>query len=123
MVVLDCIEDTDQGFIDEISVAYGHASQYIGLPSTTPDLAPNRAFFQYSSMFELRGGDPKFNAAALRDLLMGENSAYREAVLINAAGALIVAGVADDWKPAYEEAAEAIDKGLAKALLDCWLAF
>jgi anthranilate phosphoribosyltransferase len=45
------------------------------------------------------------------------------AVLLNAAGALLVAGEVDDWPTGVEEAAEAIDKGLAKALLDCWVNF
>jgi anthranilate phosphoribosyltransferase len=70
----------------------------------------------------LRGGDPAFNAAALRRLLLGEPGAYRDAVLFNAAGALMVAGEVTDWRAGVEEAAEAIDKGLAKALLDCWIA-
>lgn len=71
----------------------------------------------------LRGGDAAYNADALRRLLAGENGAYRDAVLLNAAAALMVAGHAEDWRTGMEEAAEAIDKGLAKALLDCWVAF
>lgn len=69
----------------------------------------------------IRGGDPAHNAEALRRLLLGEEGAYRDAVLLNAAGALIVAGEVADWRSGVEEAAEAIDKGLAKALLDCWI--
>jgi anthranilate phosphoribosyltransferase len=71
----------------------------------------------------LRGGDAAFNAAALRRLLMGEAGAYRDAVLLNAAGALIVAGRVQDWRDGVEEASEALDRGLAKALLDCWVGF
>jgi anthranilate phosphoribosyltransferase len=71
----------------------------------------------------LRGGDARHNADALRRLLMGEGGAYRDAVLLNSAAALIVAGEARDWQEGIEEAAEAIDKGLAKALLDCWVQF
>lgn len=70
----------------------------------------------------LRGGDPAYNAAALRALLQGEPGPYRDAVLFNAAAALIVAGEAADWHEGVEEAAEAIDKGLANALLNCWIA-
>jgi anthranilate phosphoribosyltransferase len=70
----------------------------------------------------IKGGDAQFNAAALRDLLMGEQSAYRDAVLLNSAAALMVAGEVDSWEEGVEEAGEAIDKGLAKALLDCWIA-
>jgi anthranilate phosphoribosyltransferase len=83
--------------------------QDIGLPCHTPDA--------------LRGGDAAYNADALRRLLGGETGAYRDAVLLNAAAALMVAGHAEDWQSGMEEAAEVIDKGLAKALLDCWIAY
>lgn len=71
----------------------------------------------------IRGGEAPANAAALRALLMGEPGAYRDAVLFNAAAALMVAGEVSALREGVEEAAEAIDKGLAKALLDCWIAF
>jgi anthranilate phosphoribosyltransferase len=58
----------------------------------------------------------------LRALLQGEPGAYRDAVLFNAAGALMVAGEAETWADGAEEAAEALDKGLANTLLDCWIA-
>jgi anthranilate phosphoribosyltransferase len=70
----------------------------------------------------IRGGDAAHNAARLRALLMGEPGPYRDAVLLNSAAALIVAGEVERWEDGVEEAAEAIDKGLAKALLDCWIA-
>ncbi|MBN8846316.1 MAG: anthranilate phosphoribosyltransferase, partial [Sphingomonadales bacterium] len=65
----------------------------------------------------IRGGDAQENAAALRSLLQGERGAYRDAVLYNAAEALVVAGAAENLIDGVEEAAEAIDKGLANALL------
>src|SRR3546814_17402543 len=71
----------------------------------------------------IRGGDAAFNAQALRKLLAGERSAYRDAVLMNAAGALIVADAAGTWHGGAERAAEAIDSGRAAALLDRWIAF
>ena len=70
----------------------------------------------------IRGGDARHNAAALRGMLQGEPGAYRDAVVFNAAGALMVAGEAGSWREGAEEAAEAIDKGLANTLLDCWIA-
>ncbi|WP_108809893.1 anthranilate phosphoribosyltransferase [Sphingorhabdus sp. Alg231-15] len=70
----------------------------------------------------IKGGDAAYNAAALRDLLQGEPSAYRDAVVLNSAAALMVAGEVDSWELGAEEAAEAIDKGLANALLNCWIA-
>ncbi|MCW0200174.1 anthranilate phosphoribosyltransferase [Sphingopyxis sp.] len=71
----------------------------------------------------IRGGDAAANAAALRALLLGEPGAYRDAVLYNAAEALVVAGAAETLADGVEEAAEAIDKGLANALLNCWIAY
>lgn len=71
----------------------------------------------------IRGGDPQHNADALRRLLMGEEGAYRDAVLLNAAAALIVAGEVETLREGAEEAAEAIDKGLANALLNCWISW
>ena len=71
----------------------------------------------------IRGGDAAYNAAELKKLLMGEPGAYRDAVLFNAAEALLVAGVVQTMPEGVEDAAEAIDKGLANALLECWVAY
>ena len=71
----------------------------------------------------IKGGDAAYNAAELKNLLMGERSAYRDAVLFNAAEALLVAGVVKTMPEGVEEATEAIDKGLANALLECWVAY
>lgn len=71
----------------------------------------------------LRGGDAAYNAAALRRLLAGETGAYRDAVLFNAAGALIVAGRERDWAAGVATAGEAIDSGAADALLNRWIAY
>ncbi|MFM5916909.1 MAG: anthranilate phosphoribosyltransferase [Novosphingobium sp.] len=79
------------------------------------------AGLQHAPIEAIRGGDAAHNAAALRALLMGAPGPYRDAVLLNSAAALIVAGEVQDWHEGVEEAAEAIDKGLAKALLDCWI--
>ena len=61
------------------------------------------------------GGDPADNARALRGLLAGEPSAYRDAVLLNAAAALLVAERAADLREGAEIAAESIDSGAARA--------
>lgn len=71
----------------------------------------------------MKGRDATYNAAALRRLLRGETGAYRDAVLLNAAAALMVADEAATLVEGVEEAGEVIDKGLANALLDCWIAF
>ncbi|HKX22679.1 MAG TPA: anthranilate phosphoribosyltransferase [Rhizorhapis sp.] len=71
----------------------------------------------------IRGGDPQHNARELRKLLQGEPGPYRDAVLFNSAAALVVAGEVERLADGVEEAAEAIDKGLANALLNCSIAF
>ncbi len=44
-------------------------------------------------------------------------------MLYNAAEALVIAGAAETLTEGVEDAAEAIDKGLANALLNCWIAY
>ena len=56
-------------------------------------------------------------------LLDGEVGAYRDAVLFNAAAALIVAGRAANWAEGVALAAEAIDNGAARELLARWITF
>jgi anthranilate phosphoribosyltransferase len=65
----------------------------------------------------LKGGDASENAAALRAVLDGESGAYRDIVLLNSAGALVVAGRADTLADGVAMAAEAIDSGKAKTAL------
>jgi len=76
-----------------------------------------------SPVSAIRGGDAAHNAAELRKLLMGEAGPYRDAVLFNSAAALMVAGEVENLREGVEEAAETIDKGLANALLNCWIAY
>jgi anthranilate phosphoribosyltransferase len=108
--------------LDELSISGPSTFATIGLSLASGTVAPEDAGLPRHPLAALRGGDAACNAAALRRLLMGEPGAYRDAVLLNAAAALIVAGEVDDWREGVDEAAEAIDKGLAKALLDCWIA-
>lgn len=108
-------------FPAQYSQAHGPLGSDRGIEYTTTN--PEYAGLPYHRFSALKGGDPQYNAAALLRLLDGEHGAYRDAVLINAAGALMVAGHADSWENGVEEAAEAIDKGLAKALLNCWIAY
>jgi anthranilate phosphoribosyltransferase len=61
------------------------------------------------------GGAPEENARAFRALLDGAPGAYRDAVLLNAAAALIVAGVAAGLPEGVAIAARSIDEGHAAA--------
>jgi anthranilate phosphoribosyltransferase len=76
----------------------------LGLPRCDPD--------------ELRGGSPAENAAALRAVFAGENGGRRSAVLLNAAGAIVVAGHARDLREGLGLARDAIDTGAAADRLE-----
>ena len=107
--------------LDELSIAGPSHIATVGLERFAGEFAPLDAGLMPHALEQLRGGDAMFNASALRALLLGEPGAYRDAVLLNSAAALIVAGHVDDWFEGVEEAAEAIDRGLANTLLDCWI--
>lgn len=109
--------------LDEISIAGPTKAAWIsGGTVELTQINPQDAGLQISPLSAIRGGDAQYNAAALRGLLAGDENAYRDAVILNAAAALMVAGEVDSLTNGGEEAAEAIDKGLAKTLLDCWIA-
>ena len=62
---------------------------------------------------EIAGGDADRNARILRDVLSGQTGAPRDAVLANAAAALVCAGAAKDLPTGVRIAAESIDRGAA----------
>ncbi|WP_404710001.1 anthranilate phosphoribosyltransferase [Sphingomonas sp. MMS24-J13] len=109
--------------LDELSIAGPSRAMAVGLCGLQGTIVPEDAGLTRHGLDAIRGGDAAYNAAALRALLQGERGAYRDAVLLNAGAALVVAGEAETLREGAEEAAETIDKGLAKALLDCWIAF
>jgi anthranilate phosphoribosyltransferase len=71
-----------------------------------------------ASLDELRGGTPEENAAAIRRIFAGEQGGARDAVLLNAAGAIAAGGHADDLREGIELARETLDSGAAAARLD-----
>jgi anthranilate phosphoribosyltransferase len=72
---------------------------------------------------ELQGGSPEENASTVRDVLAGARGAKRDAVVLNAAGAIAAAGHADDLREGLGVAAEAIDSGRAAERLERLVAF
>jgi anthranilate phosphoribosyltransferase len=76
-----------------------------------------------SSLDALRGGDAAENAGALRAMLAGERGPKRDAVVVNAAAALCVAGVTASPREAAARVSEALDSGAARAKLEHWIAF
>jgi anthranilate phosphoribosyltransferase len=73
---------------------------------------------------ELRGGSPQVNAAAIRGVFSGEErGAKRDAILLNAAGAIAAAGHAEDLREGLEVARHTVDSGAAGERLDALAAF
>ncbi len=82
------------------------------------DVTPEDAGLARAVPEQLKGGDAAFNARAMRDMLAGGKGPFRDAVLLGAAAALLVADKARDLKHGVAIAAEAIDSGKAAAALD-----
>ena len=80
---------------------------------TEREVHPEEAGLPVHPFEEIAGGTPEDNGRALAALLAGEPGAYRDAVLLNAAAALVIAGSTDSLKEAAEMAAESIDSDRA----------
>jgi len=72
---------------------------------------------------DLRGGTPEENAAAIRTIFTGETGGRRDAVLLNAAGAIAAGGHARDLRDGLGYAREAVDSGAAGERLEALIAF
>ena len=82
------------------------------------ELHPEEAGLPIHPFEAILGGAPEANAAAFRALLDGAPGAYRDAVLLNASAALMVAGKAAKLKAGVEIARDSIDSGAAKAKIE-----
>jgi anthranilate phosphoribosyltransferase len=72
---------------------------------------------------ELRGGSPQENADAIRSIFSGAEGARKDAVLLNAAGAIAAGGHGEDLREGLELARGALESGAALARLDALVAY
>jgi anthranilate phosphoribosyltransferase len=72
---------------------------------------------------ELRGGSPEENAAAIREVFAGGNGGRRDAILLNAAGAIAAGGHAEDLREGLEVAQSTVKSGAAAERLEALIAF
>ncbi|MBL4917463.1 anthranilate phosphoribosyltransferase [Szabonella alba] len=101
---------------DEITIA--GTTQVAALENGTVrefEVHPEEAGLPVHPFEAILGGTPAENAQAFRALLDGAPGAYRDAVLLNAAAALLVAGKAGDLKEGAAMARSSIDSGAARA--------
>ena len=89
---------------------------------TVFEVTPADAGLQPAKLSDLRGGDEKENAAAIRDVLAGRRTPLRDIAILNAAAALIVAGKAANLADGAALAAHSIESGAARKALDTLVA-
>jgi anthranilate phosphoribosyltransferase len=77
------------------------------------ELSPEDAGLARHPFEAILGGEPAANASAFQALLEGASGAYRDAVLLNAAAALLIAGRAGTLPEGVDMAAHSIDSGAA----------
>lgn len=106
------------GGLDEISLtAATKIVEIKGEQKTSYEIRPSDFGFAPPKMAELVGGSTEHNATLVKDVICGKNKgSARDIVLLNAAAAIMVAGLAEDLRSGIRKAAEAID---SKAAADC----
>ncbi|MCC7372088.1 MAG: anthranilate phosphoribosyltransferase [Chloroflexi bacterium] len=82
------------------------------------EITPERIGLQSHPSEAIRGGTVEANLRYAQSILAGERGAARDAVLLNAAAGMVVAGLSEDMRRGALRAAEAIDSGAARAKLD-----
>ena len=112
------------GGIDELSPAGPNlVCEVAGGEVVRREIDPLELGIERCAESDLRGGTPEENAAAIRAVFAGESGARRDAILLNAAGAIAAAGHAEDLREGLERAREAVDSGAADARLDELIVF
>ena len=85
---------------------------------STRQIHPEDFGLQVVSAEALKGGDADYNARILREVLDGREGPQRDVVLLNAAAAMVVGGLAEDITAGLEVARASIDSGKARQALD-----
>jgi anthranilate phosphoribosyltransferase len=103
-------ELTTTGATDVAEVKNGHVTVF--------EVTPADAGLQPAKLSDLKGGDEKHNAEAIRDVLAGKKTPLRDIAVLNAAAALIVADKAANLTDGAALAAHSIESGAAQRALD-----
>jgi anthranilate phosphoribosyltransferase len=110
--------------IDELSpCGPNQVAEVVGGTVSERTVDPQELGVERCDPDELRGGSPAENAQAIRDVFAGAKGARREAIVLNAAGAIAAAGHADDLREGLELARSAVDSGAVTNRLDQLVAF
>ena len=108
------------GGLDELSLEAGNVAHEVapGRVAEARAIEARPLGLRSAGTRELTGGDPAANAAILRAVLGGERSARRDALILNAAAALWIAGEAATMEEGVALAGEQIDTGRALRVLE-----
>jgi anthranilate phosphoribosyltransferase len=105
--------------LDELTTTgISHVAALDGGKISTFKISPKNAGLPEAKAEDLSGGDATENAAHIRAVLGGQQGAFRNVVLLNAAAALLVAGKAKTLREGVALAAQSIDSGKARAVLE-----
>jgi anthranilate phosphoribosyltransferase len=110
---IDELTTTGESIVARVEEPEGGGAPTLHASRITPEMAG----LTRATLDQFIGGDVKTNAALLYDVLTGIPGARRDIVLLNAAAALVAAGLAVDLKEGVRMGAEAIDSGQAAATL------
>lgn len=109
--------------LDEITTTGPtHVVEWTGSEIREFDIAPADAGLPVATDSDIKGGDPTENAAILRSILSGDKGPKRDIVVMNAAAALVVAGLAGTLRDGVAKAQASIDSGAALKVLDSLVA-
>lgn len=89
----------------------------------TYDITPEQILGREARPEDLEGGDPSSNAQITKDIIQGKKGPPRDIVVVNAAAALMAAGVAADFSEGIRKAEASIDQGAAAAKLRALIQF
>lgn len=104
---------------DELTIAGPSAVAMLDAGAVTEtEVHPEDAGLPVHPFEAILGGTPEENGQAFQALLSGAPGAYRDAVLLNSAAALVIAGKAFDLKAGVEQGRASIDSGSAKAAVE-----
>ena len=110
--------------MDELTVfAKNHVAELHDGKIREYSLDPAELGLAHSDRVAVSGGSAQENAARIRGVLSGETGPARDIVVLNAAAALVVAGVTDHLQAGVERAQRALDLGEAARKLDELAAF
>lgn len=111
--------------LDEIGVsAPTRISELRGGEIKTYEFRPETIIGKTGDNSEIKGGNARENAKRLRLILENKDfSSARDIVLLNASGAIISAGLADDFKSAYALAENSLSSGKALEKLEKLIEF